>query len=695
MAAVLTSDLLQSRLFYVTLALSLVTVVIAANVVGFIPITVYTYKYARDSVFSPANVYSEPQNVSFFGSMLLSKPGKVIEYTTTLPPANTSVLVVGGGDAVEVSGASPVFTVGLRTRSITPGTYECANVVATMEGAIDEVSSGVPFPAETIEHGSGSVADALSSPFLTHASAPFLTNESVFSLNPQDFIVNTATPGLYEVSIAPSAVASQTCTFPVFISFADGVKVSACVSGPAPGTIGGAVLLDGSGKIPSSFLPSVIESRYRGLWDAGTNTPGLEMADCTPQSAFYYTVSLAGNITLGQFFSFQPRDLIVCFEGTWSQIACMGSGVDSFNSRLADVVPEAGDYTATLIRFNNGTLQDFSDAPLIVWQSTTLFPNSELLSVEEMEFTINNATIGLATRFLESDNETVISGYISGLTVDDAGTVVIIGNTADPVVSIVGTTNQINASPGPEVTLSLPQDWDVDSDAEFRTFTLGSKQIVSDGASPIHFPDVGASSPLMTESAQTADGLKTLLNQPTVLGGNGVRVQRGPNDGSMTIRPSPSMSADLDVYLPPTEGVSGQVFRTDGVSQMDWTTISSTQWVAFTPSVVTSTNVASVVSISGFFTGNLTPGSLIEAIVRVQVTRVDNSLTTSVTFTVPTNVQTTLVSASRGRVVEDGPIDMYGYVQQGFGPNEMRIIVRGTTGSKNGHLFAHFFYVVA
>lgn len=62
------------------------------------------------------------------------------------------------------------------------------------------------------------------------------------------------------------------------------------------GTPNGYAILDGTGKLPSSMLPtSAME--YRGTWNAATNTPTL--TDAAGNAGDFYTVSVAGVRNLG------------------------------------------------------------------------------------------------------------------------------------------------------------------------------------------------------------------------------------------------------------------------------------------------------------------------------------------------------------------------------------------------------------
>jgi hypothetical protein len=525
---------------------------------------------------------------------------------------------------------------------------------------------------------------------------PPLNNSVVLTLDPADFAVNVATPGLYQVSIVGSPVATQTCTYPVFLAYGDGAKVLACVSGPAPGTAGGAVLLGVNGTIPTAFLPSVFESRYRGLYNAQTNTPALATGDCTAQSAFYYTVSVKGNVTLGSFFALHPRDLIVCFEGTWTHVGCVNSAADSFEGRFGNVVPQLGDYTPDLIPFNNGTLDDLRTAPVVLWSADAKFPNGLVLTVEESELSLSNATIGLFVAGSQPPNGTFYPGFIDFLEVDRHGLMIDATSTPTAVQTITGAPNQIIASAGPDVVLSLPQDYHTGAQVRFGSLGLGAGRIVSASNASINFPQNGFTNPVYADGAQAIFGNPTLTVAPTAASDKGLHLRGPGNVGSSTIHPSPAGTGNLDVFLPPTGGNPSNVMMTNGAGQMSWERNPNMQWTQYTPTVTPSANVVSVGAVTAYFLGSLTPGSLVEVIVYSQITRSIPSATTSIDITVPTGVETTLITAARGLVTEPTPTqnDFYGYVRQGFGTNDVRLTVRGSTAPANGYWFSHFFYEV-
>jgi hypothetical protein len=96
---------------------------------------------------------------------------------------------------------------------------------------------------------------------------------------------------------------------------------------------------------------------FNGTWNAATNTPTLNDSDGVGSGAYYKT-NTAGTIDLGSgSLSFDIGDWIIYNGTAWEKID-QTDQVTSVNNRQGDVVPQAGDYTGTLIgldttNFNN------------------------------------------------------------------------------------------------------------------------------------------------------------------------------------------------------------------------------------------------------------------------------------------------------------------------------------------------------
>ena len=105
-------------------------------------------------------------------------------------------------------------------------------------------------------------------------------------------------------------------------------QLNAKESSANKGVANGYASLDGSGKIPTSQLPtSAME--YKGMWNVATNTPVL--ADGTGDTGDIYIVSTGGTINLGSgSITFAAGDWAVYNGSTW-QKSINSNAVSSVN----------------------------------------------------------------------------------------------------------------------------------------------------------------------------------------------------------------------------------------------------------------------------------------------------------------------------------------------------------------------------
>ena len=114
----------------------------------------------------------------------------------------------------------------------------------------------------------------------------------------------------------------------------------------------GVATLDGSGKIPSSQLPSSV-FEYKGLWNAATNTPTL--ADGTGDPGDVYQCNVAGTVNFGSGpVTFAVGDLVI-YDGTEWQKSDSTTEVESVNGQTGVVV-------LTTTNINEGTNLYYTDA---------------------------------------------------------------------------------------------------------------------------------------------------------------------------------------------------------------------------------------------------------------------------------------------------------------------------------------------
>lgn len=121
------------------------------------------------------------------------------------------------------------------------------------------------------------------------------------------------------------------------------------------GAANGYAPLDGSSKIPFTYLPSVV-MQYEGAWDPTTNTPAL--ADGSGTNGFVYYVTAAkltavSGLTDPSMVNFQLGDLVIYSDSVGKyQLVTPAAGVSSVNGSQGAVTVNAinqltGDVTAT------------------------------------------------------------------------------------------------------------------------------------------------------------------------------------------------------------------------------------------------------------------------------------------------------------------------------------------------------------
>lgn len=138
------------------------------------------------------------------------------------------------------------------------------------------------------------------------------------------------------------------------ILFASTPKVGAnlVLTAGDKGVANGVASLDGSGRIPSSQLPTAA-TEYKGTWNASTNSPSL--ADGTGNTGDFYIVATAGSQNLGSgAISFAIGDWAFYNGSTWEKVTNSNS-VASVNGQTGVVVLSTTD-------IGEGTNQYFTEA---------------------------------------------------------------------------------------------------------------------------------------------------------------------------------------------------------------------------------------------------------------------------------------------------------------------------------------------
>jgi hypothetical protein len=484
--------------------------------------------------------------------------------------------VVAVGPSFFFNTSGPTIEMGLLDRG-TAGFFLRPSIYSESDGTILQIMESPPLTATDIAFSNTTVDAALSSNFLTTIFSPHVPNSRPLVPDFNDFIY-AITPTAANVELRPRPMMNAVCTHPIQQTWDAKGFTDSCTSGPVPGTPGGSATLDGSGKLDPAQIPDVLLGLpLIGLWNAGNNTPALSNASCPAEDRFYYLVSDAGNVTLGHHAVWLEGDLAVCINGTWDRISRPLPPEVTFNGRSSPILPQIGDYTASMITSGNFTLDIFLNYGFIFYTASPGMPNGLILSPVANETTVAGATVGLAHKSNFPALSNVFSGAIIYADVDNSGRLNELQ--VGPVVfSVAGTVNQISATPGPNVTLSLEQDIDVNADVEFNSLTvdfmvLNGKTVQSLGTGVATIPNSGpAADFVMTEGAQVVNGQKDFSSTLRVLSGQGLTLNNVLNTFSQQILPATGLAANTLFRLPPTNGAPTSILERDGSDGTQWST---------------------------------------------------------------------------------------------------------------------------
>ena len=498
---------------------------------------------------------------------------ELIAYGTSALPSTKQIAAVG--DSFFLNTTGPLVLAGLASRGVA-GTYLRPLMSVTDDGVVSGIASGPPLTAAEILFSNTTAAAALESNIMVTQPSPNLPNSRVFTPNVNAFIYSvTSTESV--LTLRPRPLIGASCAHPTLISYdAEFGLPESCTAGPAPGTPGGAATLDGSGKVLVSQLPDFLTALpLLGFWNAANNTPALFNSTCAATDTFYYIVSDSGNTTLGHHATWLEGDKAVCINGTWDQISHPLHPQTTFNGRSGNVLPQIGDYDASMITFGNYTLDALAGYGFVMWTASPGLPNGQLLIGDAGEIEVAGTSVGLAPKPNFPAPLTVFSGFIAYLEIDHFGRVETVA-TGNPLLNIFGTANQVLVSGTQNVTLSLPQDIHTGASPTFAsmqvsTLVLNGKTVQSAGTGTVTIPNVGTADFVMTEGAQTVNGVKQMTSALVERGGVGLTLNNAANTFSTQILPASALGVNTQFRLPPTNGALGSVLETDGAGVTSWT----------------------------------------------------------------------------------------------------------------------------
>ncbi|MEI6462474.1 MAG: hypothetical protein WCO33_02280 [bacterium] len=193
-------------------------------------------------------------------------------------------------------------------------------------------------------------------------------------------------------------------------------------------------LLDSGGKIQTSLLPSQIVGslKYKGNWNATTNTPTLGNGGAGGVSGDFYIVDTAGSTTIDGNSSWSVADWIVNNGSVWNKVGEVHTDVLSFNG-LQGVV--------------NVTSDNIPEGVVNKYFSNTLARNA-ISGINVISYNSTNGQIDCPTCVTTSGNGNIVSGTGANISGTLTGRLIGAGNVTFGVSSNVPTsiTNDTNVT---------------------------------------------------------------------------------------------------------------------------------------------------------------------------------------------------------------------------------------------------------
>lgn len=114
------------------------------------------------------------------------------------------------------------------------------------------------------------------------------------------------------------------------------------------GIAGGYTPLNSSSKIPENYLPDSIlgQVKYKGVWDASTNTPTIPTAS-SANKGNYYIVNFDGSTAIDGISDWLVGDWIISNGATWNKVDNTDA-ISSFNERTGAIELLDNDVTSAL-----------------------------------------------------------------------------------------------------------------------------------------------------------------------------------------------------------------------------------------------------------------------------------------------------------------------------------------------------------
>lgn len=218
------------------------------------------------------------------------------------------------------------------------------------------------------------------------------------------------------------------------------------VSSALIGAANGIAPLDGSGKVPSSYLP-VSGMQYQGTWNADTNTPAL--SDGTGVDGYFFRVTVAGTQNLGSGnITFSVGDDVIHNGSVWQRAP---SGATATNLAL-------GTITGTTIPVTNSNGSGFTLpaatttlAGLLTASGKVNYDLAYSMRHDAITLSLSSQSyLTLSGQEITANQVDLASGHVTGvLPVTSGGTGaatltgVLVGNGTSAFSAATGTANQL------------------------------------------------------------------------------------------------------------------------------------------------------------------------------------------------------------------------------------------------------------
>ncbi len=668
--------------------------------------------FVPNATFRPNVYFDNPVNVTPVDGLFLDTAGN-IKMIISVGLSSNDTAVQAGGEAVELVEVGTNATVQLRAANYTTGEVVRATITPTFEGLVKDAVPGGQIASNQVLHAGGTAEDAFEAEIITTGPTPYLQNHRVHMHSVTEFVVDDSTPGLRRISLVPSPVQNTTCFNPSYMEWGDGSIVLNCTDGPALGVPNGLATLGPDGKIRFEQLPQTFTADFLGVYNPLTNQPPLSNASCTAGLEFYYVSEFAGPVSLGSVTSLNNKDILICYNGTWSKVMDLSSALGTLFGRSGSVTPQLGDYPPSLIPVNNGTLDDVQNGVFALHASSSVLSTSPPVVGASEQISVAGAYVQLANLSIYGGADTTFSTGVRNAQFNRKAQLVGTGVSTGLVSDVDGTAGEVFATGTSDIVLSLGQDIHPAANV-----TYGSVYLTRTGSNTfsVGFTASGTGTAFVPAGDGRAimDGINNNLGFPEINGAisgyksfslspliTAVNLRFFPtmNQDNVGIIERPSgMSSNIVSHAPPTAGVSGQQYTSDGTNNVFWQNAPNVlQWASYTPTI-TAVGGGTQTLIAARYRGAFTVGEVMEVQVRYRIVSTGTPYSALTTCSLPFgNVASYSFPQGhiRGLLSGTTSLGFTGFVQDSFSSNQVIFAVQDGNYPLTMDVYATFHYVIA